>query len=151
MTKLKQDDMKAITTELASPWGCVGLVCDGYRVTVAVVRTGALRFGLTVYINGRQTGKQLVEDCEERRRFLRPCEQYLYSPAERKNLVKIGGKRFAKQMGAEKRFTFYSHNWLSVRTMLRHFTANNASVELVEIGASAVRASLPRDEAVTDA
>lgn len=147
MNKLTKEDIEKITAELALPWGYVSLRCDGFSVTVAVVRTGTLKYGLAVYIDGFQKGKHILEDCEERRRFLRPSTCYLYSPKARQKLIKECGKRIAKKVGVDKRSTIHSHSWLSARAMLRHFVANNTSVELVGLGASAARSVLSHDEA----
>ena len=151
MTTLTKEDIEKITAELALPWGYVSLRCDGFDVTVAVVRTGTLKYGLTVYIDGFQKGKHILEDCEERRRFLRPATRYLYSPKDRQKIIKECGKRMAKRIGVDKSFTIHSHGWLSARTMLRHFLTNNASVELIGVGASAARNALPRVEAQSHA
>lgn len=151
MTTLTKEDIEKITAELALPWGYARLRCDGFDVTVAVVRTGTLKYGLTVFIDGFQKGKHMLEDCEERRRFLRPATRYLYSPKQRQKIVKDCGKRMAKQIGVDKSFTIHSHSWLSARTMLRHFVANNTTVELVGLGASAARSARPHDEAQSHA
>ncbi len=151
MTSLRKQEIEQITSELAHPWGCVRLDCDGYAVSIVVVRTGALKYGLTVYINGWQKGEFVINDCEERRRFLRPSEQYLYSSVKRQKLIKDCGKRLAQKIGVDKRFTLYSHNWLSVNTMLRHFMANNTKVDLVELGRSSISADMVRVEEATDA
>lgn len=138
MTTLTKEDIEKITAELELPWGRVGLDCDGYTVTVAVVRARALKYELAVFVNGYQKGSHIMEDCEERRRFLRPSTRSLYPPAKQKAFIKDCGKRMAKKLGIDKRFTIHSHYWLSVRSMLRHFAANNSNIKLIGIGDAAM-------------
>lgn len=138
MAKLTKDDVEKIKAELGLPWGRVALRCDGFRVTVAVTEVGALKYVLRVFVNGWLHASQVLDDCEERRRFMRPSLVRLYPPAKRQALVKQVGIRLAKKMGADATLTVYSHHWNSARVMLRHFLANNENVELVGVGYAAL-------------
>lgn len=151
MAKFTKDDIEKITTELSFPWGVAVLLCDGFRVTVRVVRARTLKYTLCVYVNGWMHANQVMDDCEERKRFMCPCKARMYSSAKRQKLIKAVGVRLAKKMGVNESFTYYSHNWNSARSMLRHFAANNTSVELVGVGYGATLEGVAVDEERVDA
>lgn len=126
-----------IAQELSFPHGFVGLQCDGYQLTLAVVCVGTLKYKIGFYVNGVFKGKWLLEDCEERRRFFCRREVFLHRPKLRAELIKIyGGKRAAKSKVAEvnQKFTSYRSHWDSVASLRRHLEKNNKDIHLVKVG-----------------
>ena len=94
---ITKEQWSDIERELSYANGTVTLVCDAYRVNVLVVPVDTLQYGIMVYVNGKFEGRWLIEDCEERRRFMRPLERFLWSARERAAMLKRwGGKRASK-------------------------------------------------------
>lgn len=134
---ISKDQWQKIEQELSHAFGSVKLKCDGYVVALHVSQIDALQYGIAVFVNGYSRGKWLIEDCEERRRFLRPIERFLYNAKERAEFLKIwGGKRApkAKVEHFNRKFTTYSTYWTSVKSLRRHIEKNNQDLEVVSIG-----------------
>lgn len=74
---------KKVEAALLFPWGRVDLQCDDYRLTLTVVQIKRLRYAIHIFVNGVFLGEWMGEDCEERRRFLRPRKLALYSHADK--------------------------------------------------------------------
>lgn len=124
-----------VADELALPWGRAALRCDGYVLTLQVVPISPLRYAIEVYVDGWIKGAWLDTDCEERRRFMRPVNVHLFSPAERRRML-AGIRRPTKELRelADKRMTLYQSRWKSFRALQRHLVANNQVIEPVSLG-----------------
>lgn len=135
MTQLSKQDVERIDAELASPYGCVVLRCDGDVVTIQVERTKPRRYDLIVYVNGWFKSEYLKESAPENR-FYRPVKIKLYKPATRARLLKEFGKRRAAKFfpDLDKAGTYYMPSWITPAPMLRHFARTNKSVVLVSVG-----------------
>lgn len=134
---ISKDQWTEIEQNLSHAFSCVKLKCDGYEVSLQVVPVDTLQYGIQVYVNGFFNGKWLAEDCEERRRFLRPMERFLWSARERAAMIKIwGGKRASKEKvdHVNRKITFYSSYWTSVKPLRRHIEKNNQELVVVSIG-----------------
>lgn len=126
-----------IECELSHAYGSVKLKCDGYEVSLQVSRVDTLKYGIMVYVNGYFHGKWIVEDCEERRRFLRPIECFLWNAKMRADLLKIyGGKRAPKKEveRINQKIASYISYWTSVKSLRRHLEKNNRELEVVAVG-----------------
>lgn len=124
------EDWKRIDKKLCSFFERVELVCDGYKLTLALERTGQFTNAITVYINGQVEGKWLIEDCEERRRFFCPKSKGFYS---RKAMAafKKASKRVFKEMQAKNKYTYYEPHWTSFRSLKSHLIKHNKVIEIV--------------------
>ena len=134
---ITKDQWGEIETHLSYAFGCAKLTCDGYEVTLQVVSVNTLQYGIMVYVNGLFNGKWLIEDCEERRRFLRPTQRFLWSAKERVAMLKIYGGKRAQKKDVERinrKITWYSSHWTSVKSLRRHLEKNNRELEVVSIG-----------------
>ena len=127
-------DWERVKTALTSPYGRVRLKCDTYDLTLGVVPQGPLRYMIVPFLGGRFKGEWIVNDCEERRRFLRRRKVTLYSTAETAKLVrKFGRKRAEEIFHIERAYQRWYLEWPSFAPLKRHLIANNESIELVEV------------------
>ena len=131
MTPADWDQVKGA---LSMPYGRVTLRCDAFELALQVSAVGPLRFEIVSYVDGHFTGEWIVNDCEQRRRFLRPRTVPMYPRAKRAQLVaKFGRKRAEEWFDLGKTYTHWSWGWPSFAPLKRHLVANNQSIELVEI------------------
>lgn len=153
MKKLTKEQIETIERELSCAWGSVELLCDDYRVKIDVQRVRTRTYALALYVNGWFKGEWLCNECEERRRFIRPKTISLYSPRQRAQIVKAFGKRAAAKHfpDLDAKRTIWSPYWTSVRSMLRHFCANNQRVEVVAVGTTEITWNLKSQSEVADA
>ena len=110
------------------------LKIDGYDVSLRMVRIGAYRNAIVLYVGGVFEGKWLAEDCEERRRFCQKKVRSLLTPKGRTYLKRLSKKRqkeFTEKYHTE--YESYSPYWTSFGALKRHLIANNQSIELVKI------------------
>lgn len=82
-------EWKEVEESLNSFYSTVELRCDGYEVTLALRRIDQFKNAIFVYVNGVIKGEWLIEDCEERRRFLRPVKRSLLSQKQKAALKRI--------------------------------------------------------------
>ena len=134
MTMLTKEQRAELAAKLASPWGDVRLVCDGRRITLQVQREActAIRYCVMTYIDGYFKGEWMKGEAPEAR-FL--CKQVrpVFSPARRKAIEKIVGKRrFASQEydGYRKTLTHYVPYWSSGKAAINHLCKVCESVEI---------------------
>ncbi len=126
-----RDEWKAIEEKLSLPYfeGVV-LLIDGYEISLQVSRLKSLQFTVVVYVNGCWTGRMLTEDCEERRRFMRPRSRSLFTGKKKAEMERAVGKRYFKANFARV-LTWWEPNWPSVGALRRHLLANNSSIQIV--------------------
>ncbi|MGS1014086.1 hypothetical protein ACVCL0_09165 [Rhodanobacter sp. UC4450_H17] len=130
MTRGEQMELER---RLVFPGAVAKLQCDQYVVALEVQRD-KMRMVVMVYVDGHFKGKWMAEDCEERRRFLRPVirRPKPYTPKQ----VKLLGKRWCDAQREKHTHTYYLPYWSSVRTLLRHLHKHNSAVELFEPAAA---------------
>lgn len=118
---------------LSHSFGSVALCVDGYDLRLEVKLVGHLQYEIMPFVNGWSRGAWLLEDCEERRRFMRPVKRPMYPPTERARIEKAFGKRRAKEyfpkIGDSK--TYYQLSWPSFEPLRRHLVANNRDIEIL--------------------
>jgi hypothetical protein len=134
---ITKEQWQQIETELSHSFGRARLTCDGFDVALEVTRIDTLKYGILVFVNGVSKGRWIIEDCEERRRFLRPVQRFIYTAKMRADLIKILGGRRARKAEVERineKMTFYFSYWTSVTALRRHLEKNNQQVELVSLG-----------------
>jgi hypothetical protein len=152
---ISKEQWGKVEAELSHSFGHVVMKCDEYELGLTVVPLGTLQYGIAVYVNGYFKGKWLMEDCEERRRFLRPVERFLLNAKERMEWLKIYGGKRAKKADVERvnrKIVFYQSYWTSAKSLRRHLEKNNSTLELVSLGgievaSIAAAASLPAEPA----
>ena len=118
---------------LKSLYHTVNLKVDGYEVAIMLQRVSTYKNAISIYIGGVFKGAWLVDDCEERRRFVQKKEQYIFPPKKRAELKKGLSKREQKQLDIDRKYTIYRSHWSSFGALKKHLTNNNKSIELVSI------------------
>jgi hypothetical protein len=134
---ITKEQWQQLESELSHSLGCAKLTCDGFDVNLEVRRIDTLKYGIVVFVNGVSKGRWIIEDCEERRRFLRPVQRFINGAKLRADLIKIWGGKRAPKAKVEKineKMTCYYSYWTSVKALRRHLEKNNQQVELVSLG-----------------
>ena len=126
---MNRDECLKVEQRLVFPGARVELQCDAFRVMLEVQRD-KMRMVVMVYVDGYFKGKWQIEDCEERRRFMRPVihRPKPYTPKQ----VKLLGKKWCDEQQAKHTRAYYLPFWMTVRPLLRHLHKNNSSVELIQ-------------------
>jgi len=90
--------------------------------------------GILVYVNGHFKGSWLVQDCEERRRFMPQRQRPCMSPQQIARYNKLP-KRMQKELKylRDETYTEYSTHWMSWGSLVKHFEANNKDIRLKEV------------------
>ena len=135
-SKLTPEQWKRVEAALGFAYGDAQLEVDGFRVGLRVSYAGALQLAIVAYVNGEFRGKWALEDCEERRRFMREQTLRYYSPAQVRRIIAKMGKRHAQKYADEclsGTHTAYYWDWPSFRSLKRHLIKHNASIRLVAI------------------
>jgi hypothetical protein len=133
---LTKEDWKTVEDNLKLFYTLVKLKCDGYNITLRLERLTQFKNGIAIYVNGKFEGKWLIEDCEERRRFLRSVNMFLYTQKQRANMKKIS-KGLRKKCGLpdpDVRSTYWTYYWNSFQSLKRHLIKNNTTIELLTGG-----------------
>jgi hypothetical protein len=137
---VNKGDWNICRERLGHFYGQVDLVCDGYRVTLRLERTGTMKLGIMVYVNGRFEPKWLFEESEEGRRFLPVRRYHLWNSKNRTAFKKMSRKtlRLLKIdpdiMGESK-----GHCWGSFARMKAHFCKHNKSIEIAKAEEATIR------------
>ena len=111
----------------------VKLKCDEYMVALMLCRITQLRNVIQIFVNDEVRGTWLLDDCEERRRFMCPVKKPVYSQKQKANLKKLSRKarREAGLPALDATVTVYRPYWTSFKALKRHLIRNNNSIELV--------------------
>ena len=128
-----------VKKQLRRPWpyGRARLLADGYEVTLELQMTqNMFQNAIAVYVNGSFRGKWLMEDCEERRRFLPQREKALMSREVRARWNKLSKQQQKRMLEAgvdpNRTYTVYGTHWTSWSALVKHFEAHNADIRLLE-------------------
>ena len=129
MTKADWDIVKKKLSFLQVP---VIMIVDGYKVCVRLVMVSTYKNAIEIYINDKFKGEWLMNDCEERRRFLQCKEKSLLTAEDKKRRAKLSKKlqRELAEMYPGK-YKYYSPFWTSFSAMKKHLIANNKNIELI--------------------
>lgn len=117
------------------PCGLVTLVADGYEVTLRLQPVDMFKNGIVIFVNGQFKGRWLVEDCEERRRFLPQREKAVMDKKARamwNRLPKREKERLAALVDPDRTYTEYAMHWTSWSALVKHFEAHNADIRIKE-------------------
>ena len=120
-----------IERRLRSPFGCVELQCDEFKLTLAVEALKVRAFTIMAYVDGSFRGTMISEDCEERRRFMRPRVKCHFNAKEYSSWKRGFGKKSADEMKAKYTYHHYEPFWPSFGPLKRHLLANNERIELI--------------------
>ena len=131
---MTSQDWQEVEERLNHFYTFVELICDGYKVTLVLVRVTQFKNVIRIYVDGQIKGIWYTEDCEERRRFFRPVSKYAHTQKEKAHLNKIS-KSLRRKMGPwydpNKKYTYYLPSWTSFKTLKSHLIKNNSNIELI--------------------
>jgi len=130
--KLTKEQKAELAEKLTSPWGCVELICDGYRITLQVQCVKALKYRVVTYVNGEWKGLWFSDKTEyPEQKFLNKRTNRACSPAYKAKMEKIFGKRaIAKDPYYSKTFITYDLSWPSGKAAIAHLCRVCESVEI---------------------
>jgi hypothetical protein len=138
-TQPTPEQWQAAHVALCGLFGSVELHCDGYRLTIEKRLLNERNLCLLPYVNGEWKVAWMVNDCEERRRFMRPVTRRRHSAKTEKLFRRIdritGNKRQYNET-----ITYHFWEWLSFAALKRHLIKNNEAIHLVAINGKPVKA-----------
>lgn len=116
---MDKKDWEKAKERLMLPFGRVKLIADGYAVTLQKVPVKDMfHNAIAVFINGEFKGKWLLEDCEERRRFIA------------QKAVPVMSRKL-KDLRDAKTIEYCSH-WTNWNALVKHFEAHNQDIQIVK-------------------
>lgn len=131
---MNKEDWIKVKNALTDLFSGVYLNIDGYEVVLRLVRISTYKNSIAIYINGVFKGKWLVDDCEERRRFVQKKQKSLLTKKDKegwKKLSKKAQKEFVDKYDIK--YDYYSSHWSSLTALKNHLVKNNQNIELVKI------------------
>ena len=130
--KMTENEWRIVEKRLDVLLGGVKLNCDGYRLSLRLSRITNNKLAITVFVNRKLRGKWLLDDCEERSRFMRPFKRFVWSKKARDMMQKIGKATLKEKAWdpKEKRIS-YSFYWPSFKPLKKHLIANNKEITLI--------------------
>ncbi|MDT8383024.1 MAG: hypothetical protein RRB22_01265 [Gammaproteobacteria bacterium] len=136
MSKLTKQQWQEVEERLKQFFSPVYLNCDGYKVTLVLERVDQFNNAIRLYVDGVFRGKWLLKKddawCEEARRFLPLRTKARYSEKEKKQLIRVFGKKDAREkFNIDGRIEGRQIFWKAFGPLKRHFIANNETIELV--------------------
>lgn len=133
MAKLTKEQKQVIERLLAAPFGRAEFQIDGHAVVARVEPYKVRRWTVVVYVDGSWKGEYLKVGHDFQKRFYRLIKVSWYKPKQKAELIKVFGKREVNKRFDLNKVDYYAvPHWSSVKSMLRHFEANNESVVFVE-------------------
>ncbi|MBD5101472.1 MAG: hypothetical protein HDT27_02020 [Subdoligranulum sp.] len=118
------------------PCGLVTLVADGYEVTLRLQPVDLMRNGIVVFVNNKFRSRWLIEDSEERRRFLPQREIPAMNRKAREEWNKLPKRTRERLMqdgvDPNRTYTVYTSHWTSWGALVKHFEAHNADIRIKE-------------------
>ncbi|MGA7438604.1 MAG: hypothetical protein WBW32_10825 [Luteibacter sp.] len=125
---MNREQWKDIEQRLTFPGAMVTLECDTYTVQLLVMRR-KMRMEIWVYVNGEVKREYLLNDCDIRRRFMRP---EVKKPRITDKQLRAHGKRVCARFVKDNTFTIYDAAWPSLTPLRRHFAKHNSRIERVD-------------------
>lgn len=131
--KLTKEQKAELIDKLSHPYGRVALMCDGYRISLAVERSGQLAYRVVTYVNGVWKGAWCSgSDSHPEQKFLNRKEIPLAKPSEKAKMEKIIGKRaVAKDPWFTKKLVTFDVSWASGKSAINHLCKVCESIEII--------------------
>lgn len=134
MATLSKVEKEYILKELNSQFSQVVLMCDGYRISLALERVQDLKLAIGIYINHMMKGAWMTKPEEHAEsKFLPIRKKAMYSPTKKAKIFKEFGKRGAKECfpNLDHVFEYRGSHFSTGRAALTHLLKVSESVELV--------------------
>jgi hypothetical protein len=134
---LTPNQCKALTDQLSVPWGTAELLCDGIRLQLQVERSSktAIKYAVMVYIDGKIDWNLVNKPDDNARKFWREENKSAW-PASHvakflKGFPKRSHARLIKEMGFDKKITYFWPHFNTPSNLIRKLKANCTHIELV--------------------
>ncbi len=124
------EQWQRVELELSHAYARAHLVIDGFDVLLSVEPVKPLKCEIAVYVNGVIKGSILAQDCDERRRFMRPVRYCAMSAKDYADWRRAFGKRDADKRRKAATGYYYMPMWPSFGALKRHLVKNNQSIAL---------------------
>lgn len=108
----------------------VEIKVDDYKVSLVPTREN-MKIYIVLFVNGKFKWEWIHEDCDIRRRFMRPSKHCLVKQKELDRVTRSKKKR--QEIKERNSYISYSPNWTSFKRLKRHLIKNNKSIELLEV------------------
>jgi hypothetical protein len=134
---LSPDQWKAITQQVSLPWGRAELLCDGVRLQLQVERSSktAIKYAVMVYIDGKIEWSLVNKPDDNAKKFWREENKAAWPAATvakcLKGLPKRSHARVFKEMGFDKKITYFWPNFNTPSTLIRKLKANCTQIQLL--------------------
>lgn len=134
--KLTKEQKAAAIEKLSTTWGCITLMCDGYRVDLQVQRAQGLSYRVMTYINGMFSGAWTdAEKPTPEQKYLRKVTRPLYRAKDKALAEKVFGKRaIATDPRYSKTMTWWMPDWASGKAAINHLCKVSESIQIIEGG-----------------
>ena len=133
--KLSKQQIDVLAQSLSHPYGSgVTLLCDGYTVTLKVEAAKAMSYRVMTYVNGYSKGIWYSSANEHpEQKFMRKLIKPLCSPAFKRKMEKLMGKRHVKNDPYySKTQTSFWPDWANGKAALNYLNRVCESVQLAE-------------------
>jgi hypothetical protein len=131
---LSKEQRAEIEKQLNWPWGQVELTIDGHAVLLQVQRYTALRYVVTVYVDGKIRGEDRKSDSPIGAKFFRPETVTGVSKKQFASYQKLWGIRAARELKAKYTSVIHMPYFRSARGFLTHVQRTCDRIEVVSIG-----------------
>lgn len=140
---ISKEQWAEIETRLTGIYGCVDLLCDGYKVG-ARVELSKMKLVVTVYVDGYIKGEWIFNDSDseiprkfhqEKKRFISSTKMRAWYTTQSKS-TKLWTKeeRHEYAEAAKKTSSHWWPHWPSANAFCRHIRKTCTSIEIVKIG-----------------
>ena len=134
MATLSKVEKDYIVKALNSQFSQVVLMCDGYRVSLALERVQDFKLAIGIYVNHMMKGTWMLKPDEHpESKFLPIRKKALYSSTQKAKIFKEFGKRRAREYfpNLDLVHEYRGSHFSTGRAAINHLLRVSATVELV--------------------
>lgn len=130
---MTDEEWKEVEQAVGYPFGRADLIVDGYEISISCLRYKALEYRLVVFINNELKDEWLLNDCEERRRFMRKHKRCYLTEKQKKSKQFRELPEDLKQRAVEiNTVTQYYFDFPSFKSLKSQLIRNNKSIEMAD-------------------
>lgn len=130
---LTKEQKAFVLKQLESPLNSVDLQCDGFKITLRLVRHN-LRLVVCIWINDWFKGEWCNVDAKHpETKYLPSKSKAFFSPKRKAEIIKAFGKRKAKQLFPmlDEKVEYRINSFSSPKTALAHLIKVSENIELI--------------------
>lgn len=130
---MTDEEWKEVEQAVEPPYSRAELIADGYKISIVCMKQKSLKYHLVVYVNGYIKGEWLLNDCEERRRFMRKHKKCYLTERQRKSKqFQKFPKEFQQKIINANTVTQYYFDFPSFKSLKSQLIRNNKSIEMAD-------------------